>query len=156
MAFKIINLIGHLYRHPSLHYAGRTEESVKRIVIHHSGTKTGDPQSFAQFHVKHCGWPGIAYHYVISKAGTIWKCNIIQSITYHAKGANADSIGICLVGDFTKDDPTGAQIYALRYLVDEINKGFGKRKLAVVLHKNIKGSKTTCPGKNFPENWRTL
>jgi N-acetylmuramoyl-L-alanine amidase len=153
---KIINLIGHLTVSSRLRYAKRHELDIKRIVIHHSGTKTGTPEAFARYHVQKCGWPGIAYHYVIAKAGTIWKCNLLTNITYHARGANVDSVGIRLVGDFTKDDPTGAQIESLRWLVGELNRNLLSNKVKVVLHRDIKGSKTDCPGKYFPINWRTM
>jgi N-acetyl-anhydromuramyl-L-alanine amidase AmpD len=156
VAREIINLIGVLPTRPHHHYQLRECSTIKRIVIHHSATKTGDPLVFARWHVGHCGYPGIAYHYVVSKQGWIWKCNMLQSITYHARGANVDSVGICLVGDFSSKAPQAKQLEALDWLISEILRALPKG-VKVVLHRDVKGSKTTCPGALFPpvRDWRT-
>ena len=86
------------------------DESCKTdIVIHHSLTDEGDSASFARFHVRQQHWPGIAYHFVILKDGTIEWNHDLGVMSFHVGKANKKSIGICLVGDFRHYEPTQAQ-----------------------------------------------
>lgn len=146
--FSIVYLADKLPRHSRKRYAQRKHADISRIVIHHSGTRDGSPQDFARYHVLHCGWPGIGYHFVIGKRGEVWKTNDLTAVSYHAKGANADSIGICLVGNFSRETPQEAQLAALRWLIGRIQEDL-KPAPGAVLHREIKGSRTSCPGLLF-------
>ena len=44
----------------------------------------------------------------------------ISNVSYHAAGANYNSIGICLVGNFDIENPTDAQMKTAVELVKEI------------------------------------
>lgn len=79
------------------------------IAIHHSLTKVGSSSAFANYHVTANGWPGVAYHFVILKDGTIeWNHNLgIKS--YHVGNSNKFAVGICVVGDFRSEEPTTEQ-----------------------------------------------
>lgn len=79
------------------------------IAIHHSATKSGSSAAFANYHVGSLGWPGVAYHFVILKDGTIeWNHNLgVKS--YHVGNSNKFAVGICVVGDFRSEEPTDAQ-----------------------------------------------
>ncbi|WYU49951.1 peptidoglycan-binding protein [Bacillus sp. FSL K6-0047] len=92
------------------------------IAIHHSLTTEGSSASFANFHVNEHGWPGVAYHFVIRKNGTIeWNHNLgVRS--YHVGNSNRIAVGICLVGDFRKQKPTEAQKQSLSVLVAALKK----------------------------------
>ena len=123
---------------------------IKSIVVHCSATPNG--QEFTREDIdswhKQRGWKKIGYHFVIGKRGEVWKTNDLTAVSYHAKGANADSIGICLVGNFSRETPQKAQLDALRWLIGRIQEEL-KPAPSVVLHREIKGSKTTCPGLRF-------
>jgi N-acetylmuramoyl-L-alanine amidase len=145
---RIIYLADKLLRHPHKRYAQRKHGDIARIVIHHSGTRTGTPEEFARYHVQHCGWPGIGYHFVIGKEGEVWKVNDLTTVSFHAKGVNSDGVGICLVGNFSAEKPALAQLTSLRWLIGRLQAELQPVPY-VVLHRDIKGSKTSCPGLRF-------
>lgn len=86
------------------------------LAIHHSLTDEGDSQSFARYHVNHNHWPGIAYHFVILKDGTIEWNHELGTMSYHVGDYNRQAIGICLVGDFRHYEPSAAQKRSLEHL----------------------------------------
>ncbi|MFS1519454.1 peptidoglycan recognition family protein [Bacillus sp. SCS-151] len=67
--------------------------------MHHSLTKEGSAEAFANYHVSTHNWPGIGYHFVILKDGTIVWCHNPGVMSYHVGDSNKHAIGICLVGD---------------------------------------------------------
>lgn len=92
------------------------------IAIHHSLTKEGSSAAFANYHVKNNGWPGVAYHFVILKNGTIeWNHDLGVS-SYHVGNSNKFAVGVCLVGDFRNEEPTFEQKDALYSLVNALKK----------------------------------
>jgi N-acetylmuramoyl-L-alanine amidase len=92
------------------------------IAIHHSLTTQGSSAAFANFHVGTNKWPGVAYHFVILKDGTIeWNHNLgVKS--YHVGNSNRFAVGICLVGDFRTEEPTAEQKASLYVLVDALKR----------------------------------
>jgi LysM repeat protein len=92
------------------------------IAIHHSLTKTGNSEAFANYHVGTLGWPEVAYHFVILKDGTIEWNHDLGVLSYHVGNSNKFSVGICLVGDFRTEKPTDAQKESLALLVDALKK----------------------------------
>lgn len=106
-----------LTRHKSKRYIDYGVKSKTDIAIHHSLTKTGSAEAFARYHVNSLGWPGIGYHFVIEKDGTIKYCNSLGLKTYHVGNSNRFALGICLTGDFRYEEPTAAQKDSLRKLV---------------------------------------
>lgn len=139
----MINIVNDLPRHPTKKYVTRDIKDLKYIAVHHSGTVEGTPKSFAEYHIKKNDWPGIGYHYVITKQGVVYKTNNITTISYHVGDYNRQSIGICLVGNFDLEKPTEEQYKALAELIKELQ----------IYNLEIKGHKDfanrTCPGKNF-------
>lgn len=161
---KIISLIGVLPAHPSRVYRNRDESSIDRIVIHHtagnesdSGTAARVLAGYAMNHVSAHGWPGLGYHYAITKDGVIFKCNPYTRLTYHAKGGNATGIGIALMGNFMGKLPSADALESLRYLTRILkaalpNPGAIRAEsspVKVVGHREVKGSATACPGDRF-------
>lgn len=92
------------------------------IAVHHSLTKSGNSAAFANYHVGTNGWPGIAYHFVILKDGTIEWNHDLGIKSYHVGNSNRFAIGICLVGDFRTEKPTAAQETSFRALVTALKK----------------------------------
>jgi len=149
---KITNLIDKLPRHKTRRYRARKESRITHIVIHHSATRKGTPEQFARYHVGR-GWPGIGYHYVIARNGVIYKTNPVLKTTYHCKGANSFSIGICVVGNFQEQKPSRKQLEALRGLIDELQWATARigleDGLEVLAHCDL--SHTSCPGDHLYE-----
>lgn len=131
---------------------GSGKIGVNRIVVHHSATETGNAACFRVLHRGVNRWSDIGYHYVIGNGsfsgdGEVEKGRTVPFRGAHAKGANQDSLGICLVGNFNEEPPSPAQLSSLGTLLQELLQRFGLGKEAITLHRLVKGSSTECPGK---------
>lgn len=133
------------------------------VVVHHTATSPAlTPLSIAAYHVYTRGYPGIAYHYCVAPTGTVWQCNDDDAISYHAGcmavcgpncplNANAYSVGVALIGDFTREPPPAAQLAATRELVAHLRGLYGD--LALIGHREAHAAATACPGDTF-DSWR--
>lgn len=99
--------------------AMKKREKTTMIVVHHSGTDSGNVESFRRYHVDTNGWDDVGYHYVITNGnggpdGEIQTGRDEELQGAHAANSgpnrNACSVGICLVG---KDKFTDLQKEAL-------------------------------------------
>ncbi len=115
-----------LLRHAIRKYSSRPLASVTHVAVHHSLTKTGSAESFARYHVRTNEWPGIGYHFVIEKNGTVKWCNDLEVKSYHVGKSNSFSVGICMVGDFRVQSLEEVQLRPLIKLLK-----FLKRELAI-------------------------
>lgn len=114
-----------------------------KIIIHHSAspltTKAADIEKWHRSR----GFDGIGYHYVIESDGKIVDARPLEKIGAHCKGHNRDSIGICLVGDNTKEQRwTLKQWESLTQLVLDIRRDHGD--LTIYGHRDL--APTECPG----------
>jgi hypothetical protein len=88
---------------------------VRRIFVHCSASEWGDLQEVTRWH-KQRGWDTIGYHALITNQfptyrhykdctgvaafdGKVWVGREDAEIGSHVKGANRDSLGVCLVGN---------------------------------------------------------
>lgn len=121
--------------------------STNRIIIHHTGG--ADIDAFAeQIHQWHldAGYSGIGYHFVIRKNGVIERGRPQWAVGSHAYGANYDSIGIHLSGDFSYNAPTNEQIEACALLIANLCAEYHipiDRK-HIIGHREV--IDTACPG----------
>jgi N-acetylmuramoyl-L-alanine amidase len=138
----------------------------KYVIIHNSGTRQGNARVFDTYHrrirkMRH----GLAYHFVIGngRSSGNGEIEVGPRWTKQINGGHVASdylnniaIGICLVGDLNRDEPTKAQLAALdeliSYLRDRVGKIKGK-KATVAPHKKINPRPTDCPGDRFPYEW---
>lgn len=134
------------------------ERRWKHIIMHHSGTPTGNGKIFDYYHrrIKRME-NGLAYHFVIGNGsdsgdGEIevaerWRKQLegghVRSDAY-----NQTSVGICLVGNFQKSRPTRKQVASAIELVDHLKNDLLKGRPDLLLHRDIQ--KTICPGRYFP------
>lgn len=140
----------------------------KFVIVHNSGTRQGNARAFDYYHRKIRRMRnGLAYHFVIgngtsSRNGQIeigdrWRRQI-NGGHVHSDYMNNIALGICLVGDFNRDQPTRAQLDAceelIRYLQERCGKSDG-RSLIVRPHREVNPPRwaTDCPGDAFPYNW---
>lgn len=90
------------------------------------------------------------YHLVITVSGEIHQCKPLSSIGCHAAGYNGRSIGLAIVGNFTKHKPTNNQIDTTGLLC----RLFSECGYRVVAHDWLKNSSIDinkrCPGPLFP------
>ncbi len=138
----------------------------KYTVIHNSGTRQGSARIFDYYHRHTRRMPnGLAYHFVIGNGtstgdgqieiGERWRRQI-NGGHVHSDYLNNIAIGICLVGDFNRDQPTRAQYAALEELVTYLRKRVGRtdRRLSIVkAHREINPVPTDCPGNRFSYSW---
>jgi LysM repeat protein len=131
----------------------------KYIIIHHSATDKGNALRFYRFH-RFRGWKNLGYHFIIDN-GSEGKIDgqievsprwIKQQDGAHCKagGMNYNGIGICLVGNFSKEDVSEKQMEALVYLVNMLRDYYNIPVKNILGHGEVNGAKTECPGKNFP------
>jgi len=106
-----------LRKHPSRRYRSRPRSAIKKITVHHSATMSGSAEAYANYHVQHNNWPGIGYHFVIEKDGTIKWCHDVETLSWHVGNGNGYSVGVCLTGNFIKQEPTAAQSRSLNKLL---------------------------------------
>lgn len=125
-------------------YDLRKLAQVDMVVVHHSDTPaTTTWQVMANYHVQHHGWPGIGYHLGIDPDGTIYYLGDLDTRRYHAREANARSIGICCRGDYSHTNPAPAMLDALGRLIGVLRSFMGLQ-LQVVGHRDV--CQTECPG----------
>ena len=130
----------------------------KNIIAHHSATNNGNAKIFNAAHRRRGMENGLAYHFVIGngtngtadgkvEVGGRWMRQImgghVKSKTY-----NANSIGICLVGNFETKHPSKKQMAALIELIDYLKNKTLRGRPKFMVHRELE--QTVCPGKNFP------
>jgi len=134
----------------------------RAIVIHHMASGVGSAAAIHRMHRQN-GWDGLGYHFVIGngslspdgavEVGYRWRK---QGTGAHCRAAragddnwwNRNSIGICLIGDFTSTQPSARQMEQLvrlvRILMDEYDIPISE----IRPHGDVKV--TACPGRDFP------
>lgn len=129
-----------------------------QIIVHHTAAVAPTPQFDAinewhkarGFTLSTLGYY-VGYHYVIEKDGTVRKAREDNEVGCHAIGANTNSIGICLVGDFDIEWPSYAQITALGALIETKQREHSLPKDAVYPHRHV--SVTNCYGVRLTDKW---
>lgn len=91
------------------------------------------------------GFRDVGYHYMIDGQGELHKGRKDSEVGAHCRGKNKDSIGICVFGNFEKQDPTTCQLNTLYNLLASLtNRYYG---VQVKYHRDF--ANTICPGKNL-------
>ena len=129
----------------------------RHIIVHHSATSSGNAKIFEQAHRQRGMQNGLAYHFVIGNGsnsgdgeveiGGRWmrqlKGGHVRSEAY-----NANSIGICLVGNFELGKPSRKQASTLIELTDYLMNRMLRGRPKLMTHRELE--KTLCPGRHFP------
>ena len=138
------------------------------IVVHNSGTRQGNAAAFDYYHryIRRMR-NGLAYHFVIGngtstgngeiEVGDRWRRQI-NGGHVHSDYLNNISLGICLVGDFNRDQPTRAQLDCCEELIRYLRQRCGKidnHYALVKPHREMNPPRwpTDCPGDAFPYSW---
>src|ERR1051325_7499212 len=118
----------------------------KYIVIHHTATSQGNATGIDRDHRERGMENGLAYHFVIGNGhgmndGSIFIGNRwlhqLNGGHLHSEELNAESIGICLVGNCEKNPPTEAQMKSLEKLTNYLLRRCDLTKTAVKTHHEI-------------------
>ena len=138
----------------SIHVARlHAAEPYTRITLHHTGTqalRTTAPHLVAQeisnvqgAHLsQHYG--DIAYHLIVDYAGRVWEGRSLDYEGAHTLNANEGNIGVMLLGNFEKQDPSTAQLATQANLVALLRRQYRIRASRVYGHRDL--SPTVCPG----------
>lgn len=148
------------------------EQTVRQVVIHATGGPDCDPlrrfrggtlDGIVAHFLRHQG--RISIHYIIGRDGEVVRMVPESMVAHHARGQNADSVGIELVNDGDGRDPfADAQIVALTSLLRDILDRYGLTESDIRTHAELDDSYLSCngrrikrkqdPGPAFP--WTTL
>lgn len=121
--------------------------NVRRLVVHHSASAHGVPLELLRQWHKDRGFDDIGYHWVIESSGATREGRRLTMQGAHARGANGDSWGVCVVGDNTIEGRrwNEAQIASLRRVVEACRALVPG--IEVLGHRDVPGgTKTECPG----------
>ncbi len=107
-------------------------ESLRRIASHY------------QAHTKLNGWADIGYHYLITPLGEIVEGRPLDRVGAHVGGANTGNVGICLLGNFERHQPTDQQIRAAALLWAWLCQTLELQSADLKGHRDF--NSTACPG----------
>jgi hypothetical protein len=139
-----------------------------RIVIHHTAAFVSDAskrltggaswnasvkhaRAARTFHKSIRGWKDIGYHYIIDWEGRILEGRPIDLLGAHVEKHNTGSIGIVLMGDFTRQRRTDRQIAGLRALLKKLMADYDIAPKDITGHYQMKY--TICPGTYLNNAW---
>lgn len=103
-------------------YPRRALSQITMLVIHHTNWDGATPQGLAQYLVDQSHWPGIGYHFMIMKDGTIYQTNHLETASFQSydgldpytapRNWDDRSLGVAFVGKFDTPGqlPTQQQI----------------------------------------------
>lgn len=116
------------------------------VVAHHTDGREPDgpegPRRIQRFHQDTRGWRDIAYHYVIDREGAVFEGRMLGWQGAHARGAN-DTIGVALIGQFSIEEPTDAQLEAFARLVASLRAEGALSTVRILGHGEVAAS--NCP-----------
>ncbi|MCB0563804.1 MAG: N-acetylmuramoyl-L-alanine amidase [Phaeodactylibacter sp.] len=140
--------------------------NVTHLIVHHSaGTNTASDwaavvRSIWDFHVITRGWSDIGYNWLIAPTGVVYEGRGDGILGAHFCGTNGNTMGVCMMGDYTNITPTEAALDALKELlawkacdadIDPLGKAFHPSSNLTL--DNISGHRdgcaTACPGDAF-------
>lgn len=155
--FKFRDVRNILPIHKTRKWKRRKWNNILEIVIHHSAAISKKMNGIREIeniaiyhrspnHISKRGCPGICYPWVIDRDGIIYKTSDHENITWHCKRHNNRSVGICLLGKFTKDGqkPTLDQFRSLEKLLVHLLSTLKLNIGNVFCHRDFKN--TICPG----------
>ena len=126
---------------------------ITHIIVHCSGAANSTVDSIRRFHKapkpKGNGWKDIGYHYVIHVDGTSHMGRSERQAGAHVASFNANTIGVCVVGNGDIRDFNAAQYATLTRLLACLCAQYG------VPVKNVLGHRETRELEQIPPKSRT-
>ena len=140
------------------------------IIIHHSAGNTMSNDFGAvvslyyDFHVNTNGWDDIGYNWLVDPDGVIYEGRGLDKLGAHFSCMNGNTIGICLIGDYTQTRPTDEALLgvekicawlASKYQLDVLSRNYHSSSeldlFSITSHRDGNPSPngcstTTCPG----------
>jgi len=143
-------------------------KKIQKIVVHHTAESEksasipgGDKiRSIYYYHAKTKGWGDIGYNFVIDQDGKIYegRAGGDYVVGGHVYCSNVNTIGISLMGNFMRDQPTKNQVSSLAKLINALARKYnlnvggnntfhGESKSTLLGHRDL--GATSCPGDNL-------
>ena len=115
---------------------------IDTIIVHCAATSGDvDAETIDRWH-KDRGWKGIGYHVVVRQNGSVETGRGLGEVGAHARGHNANSIGICLAGGL---DPTKGYTAAQWASLAGLCKGLKEQYDVQIIGHNDVTDEKTCP-----------
>ena len=136
------DLRGQLPASSTKQYPTRALSSVRRVVVHHTATRSDiTPQQVAQFQVTQ-GLAGIKYHFFINGDGTISWVQPVEAVVAqtNVEAVNADGVAVCLAGNFATVPPGDAQMEAAAQTIAWLLDGLGLTADAIIGRSEVDAS----------------
>jgi N-acetylmuramoyl-L-alanine amidase len=130
----------------------KVRTSTDYLVVHCSATGPKQNVGAADIDKWHRakGWKCIGYAYVIKRDGTVEEGRDDSVIGAHVENWNSNSVGICMVGGVSADDPkkaednfTPAQWVSLKALLMKLKTKYPKAHIQG--HRDFPDVKKSCP-----------
>lgn len=130
----------------------------KKVIVHHSLTKDSTTVSWGairRYHTQTLGWKDCGYHAGVElvKSGNESYYEILMGRTWdiqgaHSKGQNHNSLGICFVGNYDKEEPPRAMLIVGVKIIRLWMKLYNIAVSDILGHRDFLGYKS-CPGTQF-------
>jgi len=130
------------------------DRPILNVVMHHSASPVDTTVATIDGWHRQRGFDGIGYHWIVRWSETENKFVVEPGRPEwvrgaHCKGHNADTIGICLCGDFEAKQPDAEQLHVAADFTATRCRAYGLNADNVFGHREMRGTKTACPGKHF-------
>lgn len=120
------------------------------IILHHSSRDTDTTSGLRKWALKN-GYDDIAYHFVIDQYGGLHYGRALTRQGCHGnKAANEHGIGIAMIGNFNKHEPSILQVASTVRLCVLLCITHRIRPQNIFGHKEVRNKQTSCPGDKFP------
>jgi len=139
-------------------------EDIKYLILHHSATSRDFTSFLAvkNYHINQRGFWDIGYHFFITGDGKLHRGRPEDYVGAHCRtlppSMNFRSLGICLAGNFEREEPNKAQLITLKFLLRFLMEKYSIPAENVLGHNQVLGTSTLCPGINFLcwiDEWRS-
>jgi hypothetical protein len=131
-------------------YPQRGLADIKRVIVHHTGTKPDvTPLRIAQAQVSQ-GKAGITYHFLVAADGALYRTQPFELAIEQTlvSAVNADGAAVALIGNFTDVTPPPAQLAAAARLIAWLLKSRGLGIAAVFGRRELDG-RSASPGNQW-------
>ncbi len=139
---------------------------VSHLIIHHSaGTNSASDwaavvRAIWNFHVNVNGWADIGYNWLVDPNGVIYEGRGDDVLGAHFCGTNTNTMGTCVLGDFTATQPSAAALQSLTTLLawKACKEDIDPQGISLHASSNLQlhhvsghrdGCATSCPGDLF-------
>ena len=131
---------------------------IRHITVHHDGmrpfTNASVTAAAARLEIirrahLNRGWADIGYHFAIDRGGRSWACRPLGWQGAHVADCNPGNVGIVVLGNFDEQQPSRAQVMALKKLLGEVQTAYRVPARNVRSHQEWPSARTACPGRNL-------